>query len=495
MKERQKSIYCEDDQHFHKGEMIKYLMIKKDKGTIKRRLFCDECYLGKYSSYQQYCCDIQELINGNIFEAFKNTKFDSDKKQEFFNYAKNHFPYLSEKFIQNMITRLREELTSIIDDLEILLYEKYKLYLADVEKWAKTEALNEYFDCKEFKEKFLDGSFQRSPFKFEELNKTAEEFVAKINTTNDDKMKIDIEKIISTQKQFFNLDRFNVIFNELLQSIETMKERTFSDYKFSKSSLATPYLEKIIQKIAPGNEENFHKAMNRIYRFTQNGSNYQKLQEINELQIKDTITIIQTKNKSIFGVYNCKAFPQNSILFQMNKEKYFQLKLNKQALKINLNADLSSWIINFGEGDILINSTFTKCTSNLGNGFDISGSDIWNNQEYLSDCLLFDIYDIEIFEVQAQEPYRQQQVTNPSIGTGGMSSTAGGRPIPPPGVQFQSDGPFQPRGPIGQFQPPGGQIQPPGGQIQPPGGQFQPIGINRQNGASQSFQPSNNNPK
>lgn len=59
---------------------------------------------------------------------------------------------------------------------------------------------------------------------------------------------------------------------------------------------------------------------------------------------------------------------------------------------------MNSWIINIGEGDIVINSTFTKCTSNLGTGFDISKTDILNNKEYLSNCEKFDIYDMEIFQ-------------------------------------------------------------------------------------------------
>lgn len=64
-----------------------------------------------------------------------------------------------------------------------------------------------------------------------------------------------------------------------------------------------------------------------------------------------------------------------------------------------MNSNLSSWILKFGEEDIIINSTFTKCTSNLGTGFDISGSNIFDKQEYIADCLLFDIFDIEIFEI------------------------------------------------------------------------------------------------
>lgn len=70
----------------------------------------------------------------------------------------------------------------------------------------------------------------------------------------------------------------------------------------------------------------------------------------------------------------------------MNKEKYFLLNENKRPFQLNLNADLSTWIMNFGEGDIIINSTFTRCKSNLGTGFDISGFNIYDKQEYLSDC-------------------------------------------------------------------------------------------------------------
>lgn len=58
---------------------------------------------------------------------------------------------------------------------------------------------------------------------------------------------------------------------------------------------------------------------------------------------------------------------------------------------------MKSWILKFGDEDILINSTFTKCTSKLGTGFDIDGTEIFNNKEYLSDCERFDIYDMEIF--------------------------------------------------------------------------------------------------
>lgn len=65
---------------------------------------------------------------------------------------------------------------------------------------------------------------------------------------------------------------------------------------------------------------------------------------------------------------------------------------------------MKSWILNIGEGDIVINSTFTKCYSNLGTGFDIKGTEIFNNKEYLSDCELFDIYDIEIFQTLTPEP-------------------------------------------------------------------------------------------
>ncbi|CAD8048614.1 unnamed protein product [Paramecium sonneborni] len=405
-KENQIDIFCEDDQHFHKGEQIKYLMVKQDKGSIKKRLFCDECFLGKYSSYQQYCCDVQELINGNIYESFKNTKFDSNCKQEYFNYAKNHFPYLKKEFIQNMITRVREEITSIIDDLEQDLLEQSAIYCENIKNWTSSETLHEYFNCDELRRKLLDIEFERSPLKFEELNISAEAYVKKINTQGEKEQKIfQIDGIIEKQKKFFNLERFDNNFNELLKTIQTMRERTFSEYTFSQSSLATPYIKNIIQRIAqtPEQEEKFHKALNRIYRFTKAGSNYKTLQQIDQLKNKDTLTIIQTKNKCIFGVYNCYAQSEKSFLFQMNKEKIFPLKRNKQPFQLNQQTDLSTWIMNFGEGDILINSTFTQCSSNFGNGFDIDGTEIWNRQEYLSDSLFFDIYDMEIFEFKTQD--------------------------------------------------------------------------------------------
>ncbi|CAD8043674.1 unnamed protein product [Paramecium primaurelia] len=416
---KQNGIYCEDDQHFHRGQKIKYLMIKKDKGSITKRLFCDECYLGKYKSYQQYCCDIQELINGNIYEAFKYTKFDSETKQQYFNYIRNHNPYLNEQFINDMIDRLTEEVLSDIKDLKDKLLENISLYLNEIKKWVENEKIINYFECDDLKVKFLDENFQRSPLKFEALNSSAEEYVKKIN---DDKLTIDVETIIKEQQKFFNLDKFNLNYKEIIQQIKNMQEKTFSDYKFSQSILANPYIERIAQKISPETEETFIKSLNLIYRMTKHGSNYQTLQQIPNLDSQDTITIIQTKNKCIFGVYHCKSEPKKSILFQMNKEKYFLIKESKAAFQLNLNANLQTWLLNFGEGDIIINSTFTRCTSNLGTGFDISGFKIFDNQEYLSDCKLFDIYDMEIFAVQNKEkininqnPVRTTQINNPQI--------------------------------------------------------------------------------
>ena len=52
-----------------------------------------------------------------------------------------------------------------------------------------------------------------------------------------------------------------------------------------------------------------------------------------------------------------------------------------------------------GEGDIVINSTFSSCYSKLSNGFDTDGTYIFNLEEYLANSLEFDIYDLEIFEI------------------------------------------------------------------------------------------------
>ncbi|CAD8148679.1 unnamed protein product [Paramecium pentaurelia] len=404
-KKQKIGIYCQDDQHFHRGQKIKYLMVKQEKGSISKRLFCDECFLGNYNSYQQYCCNLQELINGRIYEAFKYTKFDSDKKQEYFNYARNHSPYQDVKFIENMVISFQEEMLQKIEVMKEKFLEESKKYLEEVQRWTLKENIMEYFECDDFKKKLLDEKFERSPYNFEELNKLADDYVKKINK-DDEKMKIDLVDIVDKQKQFFNLEKFKNCFKEVMESIEIMENRTFSNYTFSQSTLATPYIEQVVEKIAFGKEEAFLKNLKRIYRMTQQGSNYKKLQDIKQqLEGSDTITIIQTKNKCVFGVYNCIQQRQKSILFQMNKEKFFQLKeTSQQALKLNLTADLNDWILKFGDEDIIINSTFTKCKSNLGNGFDISGAKIFNKKEYLSDCEYFDIYDIEIFETPSSTP-------------------------------------------------------------------------------------------
>ncbi|CAK55801.1 unnamed protein product (macronuclear) [Paramecium tetraurelia] len=393
-------IYCQDDQHFHKGQKIKYLMVKEEKGSITKRLFCDECFLGKYSGQQQYCCDLTELINGNIYEAFKYTLFDSDYKKE------NHQPYLDEEFIKNMIGSLKEEFLSILDDLEIKLLDNCAIYKEEIRRWAQNDRITDYFDCQDLREKILDKDFERSPKKFDELNKLAEQY-----------LKIEIDKIIGNQKKFFNLDRFNLCFKETIQQLINMQQSTFSDYKFSQSILATPYIEKVIEKIYQGTAEDFIKNLNLIYRKSQQGSNFQNLQKIPQLSNTDTITIIQTKNKCIFGVYNCNSQPQKSILFQMNKEKFFLYKGSNKALTLNERADKSNWILKFGDDDVVIQSTFSSCTSNLGKGFDIDGNQTIDKEEYLSDSKLFDIYDMEIFEVgkvQKNEKSISQIPPNPN---------------------------------------------------------------------------------
>ncbi|CAK90699.1 unnamed protein product (macronuclear) [Paramecium tetraurelia] len=393
---RQIGIYCQDDQHFHRGQKIKYLMVKKDKGTIQKRLFCDECFLGKYNSLQQHCCNLEELINGRNYEAFKYTKFDSNNKQQYFNYARNHHPYLDIEFIYNMVSSLQEEIQSKIRDMMDIHKQKQVEYLNELIKWTENPKISNYFNCDELKEVLLNEKFERSPEMFKDLNEKAEIYI-------DEEAIFKIDDIVTKQKRFFDLDRFNASFKDIMQSIQKIEETTFTDYKFSTSTLATPYLETIVEKIAPKNEENFYKNMKRIYRMTQQGSNYQTLQQIELLEQVDTITVIQTKNNCIFGVYNCIENAQNSILFQMNKKKFFQFrKINKTAFELNKKSNLSDWILKFGDGDILINSSFTKCTSKLGAGFDISDTDIFNPEEYLSNCREFDVYDIEIF--QTSEP-------------------------------------------------------------------------------------------
>ncbi|CAD8142057.1 unnamed protein product [Paramecium octaurelia] len=490
--EKQIGIYCQDDQHFHRGRKIKYLMVKKDKGSIQKRLFCDECFFGQYNSLQQHCCNLEELIKGRNYEAFKYTKFDSDYKQQYFNYARNHHPYLDTEFIQNMISSLEEEILSKIQDLIDLFKKQIEVYLNEVNKWTENPRITNYFNCDELKEVLLNEKFERSPEMFKELNEKAEIYVEKINKVDqkiDEEGIFKIDEIVSKQKHFFNLDRFNAGFKDIMQSIQKIEERTFSDYKFQTSTLATPYFETIVKKIAPGEEEKFSKNMIRIYRMTQHGSNYQTLQKIDLLQKANTITIIQTKNNCIFGVYTCIANPEKSILFQMNKEQFFQIKKNKKPLQLNLQANKENWILKFGDEDIVINSTFTQCVSKLGNGFDISGSEISNSEEYLANSKKFDVYDIEIFQtsqpipiritppliIQNQIPQRTSQGTQqiPSQGTSLIS-------IPPLGSQgftplSGSQGSTPPTGSQGFTPPPGSQgfTPPPGSQgfTPPPGSQ------------------------
>ncbi|CAD8049890.1 unnamed protein product [Paramecium sonneborni] len=412
---QQKTIELFCQEYGHRDQKIQYLNLTRQSDIVRQRLQCIKCITGPYSDYRQDVAILKDVLKDDM-NVLKYTKFQGNILQEF----------------SNLYHSLNLDFTK--DDIEFKFasYQKQILFLL---KECKKEIMNRFDQYQELKvtiksfvddfKPFFDFNAQQTelieyskqgqnphPKSQQKLNKSLDEYVKKIHEQNE-KQKEQLEGKLKTFKEKvndFTKKYWSIHICKLDQEMENIQnninelKNIFSQNNFTKSELSNDYIPRVLQTISKDYEDTSKvENIKQIYTSIHAGLNYKLVREqLKNNTQKNLLFIFQCSNSQKFGAFINQQNPKCSLMFQLSKKQIYlikQLPPNQSPLIVNQSANDNSLLLKFGNEDLVIQSTFTKCYSKLGQGFEASEYQIGNLEMHLANASEFNISALEIFEM------------------------------------------------------------------------------------------------
>ncbi|CAD8134536.1 unnamed protein product [Paramecium pentaurelia] len=421
-------IYCQE--YGHRDQKVEYINLTRENDVVKSRLQCIKCINGPYSHFRQDVAILKEILSDSL-NVLKNTQFQGNLCQEF----SNLYHYLNldvtKDDIEFKFATLKKEIVYQIEECKKEVLKSYDNYY-QIKEQIDINHFREIFNFEDLKKelyKYAQKGPNPSPKDQKEINDQLNKYVEKLHAKEQDKLQIQFEKFKKkvnefTEKKCFHYYKLDQGMESIQKIIEEMKT-TFSPNLFTKSELSNDNITEVLKNINTKvySETSNVEKITPIYSSIHEGLNYKKmLQKLKEEVKSDQLFIFKSSNSQTFGAYIAsdnssgnlrttntplpqpmnRATPpvnQKSFLFSLSKKEIYPIKLGVTSLTINWLANDNDLLLNFGNNDLNILSTFKQCKSQLNSGSITSNYKIGNYEMHLANALEFEIIALQIFKI------------------------------------------------------------------------------------------------
>ncbi|CAD8053919.1 unnamed protein product [Paramecium primaurelia] len=431
-KQKKIKIYCQE--YGHRDQKVEYISLTPESDVVKSRLQCIKCINGPYSHFRQDVAILKEILSDSL-NVLKNTQFQGNLCQEF----SNLYHYLNldvtKDDIEFKFATLKKEIVYQIEECKKEVLKSYDEYYQIKEK-IEISDFREIFNFEDLKKelyKYAQKGPNPSPRDQKQINDQLNEYVKKLHAKEQDKqqerLQTQFEKFKKkvnefTQKNCFHYYKIDQGMESIQKIIKEMKT-TFSQNLFTQSELSNDFITDVLTTI---NQKVYSETSNvekitPIYSSIHEGLNYKiMLEKLKGEGKSDLLFIFKSSNSQRFGAYIAsdnssgnlrttnpplpqpmnRATPlvnQRSFLFSLSKKEIYPIKQGATSLNINQAANDNSELLNFGNNDLNIKSTFKQCKSQLNSGFNTSNYQIGNYEMHLANALEFEIIALQIFKI------------------------------------------------------------------------------------------------
>ncbi|CAD8051554.1 unnamed protein product [Paramecium primaurelia] len=444
------TIMCEEK----KKKEAKYVAMPYGKDPI----FVSQKYLDELKLKNQ---NIPYFKIEDVFDDWKNAyKYFNNNYSNLYYYCRyisdQHFS-IQEKDIDEKVDKLQDQILSTLDQMRKKLkgnLKEFKNYYQDkVEKYSKPfEKIKD--DYEKFKK---DLSTVRCDDKnsLDSLKQSLKPFVKKLVQTQSiedfkkDQIVEKVDDLRKNQPYYINSQIWDTYQQMIERSIIELQDSYISKNSFCQTQIPNKgFIFQIFQRIK--HDKNFEQEPNQLQHLLTDKlkqlfscSSQELLKNLykNKDDLKNNVilALIRTSTDQSIGFYYNAKQKSKSLLFSLTKNIILPVKEGIE-LKMAEHEQISP-TLQFGQ-DLILTSDFKKCTSILGDAFDLRGVDyrIANKDTYLANGVYFDIEHFELYliddkDLQTVDPNKQTIPPPFQPQQGGSTNQM------PPGVRTTNFGP------------------------------------------------------
>ncbi|CAK62373.1 unnamed protein product (macronuclear) [Paramecium tetraurelia] len=405
------TIWCEQ----HKKKKAKYVVMVPNKDPI----FASKKYLNEIKDKISYF-KIHDTFNDwkNVYENFKNDYCSN--LNYYCKYIKEQGFNIKADDIDEMVEKLKEIIIYKCDQIKEELKKKLELHQKHYKEKVVTfidpeqKIKAEYDNFKNCLSTYQSNDEQSK----KNLKQSLAAFVKKVVVTQkndefkDDKIVQKVDNLRKSQPFYINLNIWDSYQQMIERSLTELQESYITVNSFNQTQIANKgFIFKVFQQIKEDKDFNNepqkmqHLLTDKLKPLIQSS----KLNLLNNLyQFKDDlknnviIALIKTSTDQNIGFYYNAKQKGKSLLFNLTKGIFLPVK---QGFELKMaEHEIQSPTLTFGQ-DLQIPNDFLKCSSNLGEAFDLKGQEykIGNSESYLANGKYFDIEYFELYKIDDQD--------------------------------------------------------------------------------------------